>query len=171
MQSSPLPDPEKLEIRWPQAVKQGKPVDLRRLTNDPDPDVVSFVIDGEMGWVTATNASKQLLLGYIFSTSDYPWLNLWRYVIDGKPFARGMEFGTTGLHQPFKILAAKSRIFGRPIFAYLDAGESVTRKYTGFLTKVPNDFAGVSSVLYRDGKIVIRERGGRGREVTLAADR
>src|SRR5207253_8900331 len=58
MQSSPLPNPEQPEIRWPQAIKQGNPVDLRRLTNDPDPNVVSFVIDGEVGWVTATNASK-----------------------------------------------------------------------------------------------------------------
>src|SRR6266542_3280078 len=73
MQSSPLPNPEQPEIRWPQAIKQGNPVDLRRLTNDPDPNVVSFVMDGEVGWVTATNASKELLLGYIFSTTDYPW--------------------------------------------------------------------------------------------------
>ncbi|MEO6434544.1 MAG: hypothetical protein ABIP55_02130 [Tepidisphaeraceae bacterium] len=169
MQSSPLPDPEQPEVRWPQAIKQGKPVDLRRLTNDPDPNVVSFVMDGEVGWVTATGVSKGLLLGYIFSTADYPWLNIWRHVQAGKPLARGLEFGTTGLHQPFKILAAKPQIFGKPTFAYLDAGESATRRYTAFLTKVPNDFAGVSSVLYRDGGIVIQERGGNGREVTILA--
>ena len=169
MQSSPLPNPEQPEIRWPQAIKQGNPVDLRRLTNDPDPNVVSFVIDGEVGWVTATNASKELLLGYLFSTADYPWLNLWRHVQSGKPLARGLEFGTTGLHQPFKILTAKPFIFGKPTFAYLDAGEAATRRYTAFLTRAPNDFAGVSSVLYRDGSIVIRERGGKGREITILA--
>ena len=171
MQSSPLPNPEQPEIHWPQAINKGKPVDLRRLTNDPDPDVVSFVIDGAVGWVTATNASKQLLLGYLFSTADYPWLNLWRYVQDGKPFARGLEFGTTGLHQPFKILTAKAHVFGKPIFTYLDAGESATRRYTAFLTKVPNDFAGVDRVLYRDGKIIIHERGGSGRELAINAGR
>jgi hypothetical protein len=171
MQSSPLPNPEQPEIHWPQAIKEGKPIDLRRLTNDPDPNVVSFVMDGDVGWVTATNASKELLLGYLFSTADYPWLNLWRYVQAGKPNARGLEFGTTGLHQPFKILTAKAQIFGKPLFAYLDAGESATRRYTAFLTKVPNDFAGVNSVLYRDGKIIIQERGGSGREVTINAGR
>jgi len=169
MQSSPLPNPEQPEIHWPQAIKQGNPVDLRRLTNDPDPNVVSFTIDGEVGWVTATNASKELLLGYLFSTADYPWLNLWRHVQAGKPLARGLEFGTTGLHQPFKILIAKPQIFGRPTFDYLDAGESATRRYTAFLTKVPNDFAGVSSVLHRDGRIIIQERGGAGRQVTIIA--
>jgi hypothetical protein len=169
MQSSPLPNPEQLEIHWPQALQQGKPVDLRHLTDDPDPNVVSFVIDGDMGWVTATNAAKQLMIGYLFSTADYPWLNLWRHVQAGKPLARGLEFGTTGLHQPFKILAAKPLIFGRPTFAYLDAGESATRRYTAFLARVPDDFAGVQSVAYRDGRITVKERGPRGRELTLEA--
>ena len=171
MQSSPLPNPEQLEIRWPQAIKQGNPVDLRRLPSDPDPNVVSFVIDGEMGWVTATNASKELLLGYLFSTADYPWLNLWRHVQAGRPLARAFEFGTTGLHQPFTILTAKPRIFGKQTFAYLDAGASVTRRYTAFLTKVPMDFTGVSEVMQREGRIVIQERGGRGREITIPDDR
>ena len=59
MQSSPLPNPEQPEIRWPEAIKEGKPVDLRRLAADPDPNVTSFVIEGDLGWVAATNASKE----------------------------------------------------------------------------------------------------------------
>jgi hypothetical protein len=171
MQSSPLPNPEQIEIRWPQAINQGNPVDLRHLTTDPDPNVVSFVIDGEVGWVTAMNASKELLLGYIFSTIDYPWLNLWRHVQGGKPLARGLEFGTTGLHQPFKILTGKPQIFGKPTFAYLDSGESVTRRYTAFLTRIPNDFTGVGNITNRDGRIIIQERSGKRREVTITTGR
>jgi hypothetical protein len=168
MQSSPLPNPEQPETRWPQAIKQGQPVDLRHLTNDPDPNVVSFVVDGELGWVTATNASKELLLGYIWRTADYPWLNVWRHVANGKPLARGLEFGTTGLHQPFKVLIGKPSIFGRPTFTYLDAGDSATRSYAAFLVKVPRDFRGVDRVLSRSGQLVIYERAG-GRELTVPA--
>jgi hypothetical protein len=170
MQSSPLPNPEQPEIQWPQASKQGQPVDLRHLTSDPDPNVVSFVVDGELGWVTATSASKELLLGYIWRTADYPWLNIWRHVKDGKPLARGLEFGTTGLHQPFKVLTTKPSIFGRTTFTYLDAGESSTRSYAAFLVKVPRDFQGVDRVLYRAGQLFIHERGS-GREMTIPADR
>jgi hypothetical protein len=170
MQSSPLPNPEQPETRWPEAIKQGKPVDLRHLTSDPDPNVVSFVVDGDLGWVTATNASKELLLGYIWRTADYPWLNIWRHVADGKPLARGLEFGTTGLHQPFKVLIAKPSIFGRPTFTYLDAGDSATRSYAGFLVKVPRDFRGVDRVINRRGQLVIYERGGE-RQVPIPADR
>src|SRR5207237_1573042 len=85
MQSSPLPNPEKPEVRWPQAIGKSGSVDLHRLTDDPEPGVVSFVVDDEMGWVTATNASRELLLGYLFRTAEYPWLNIWRHVRAGKP--------------------------------------------------------------------------------------
>jgi hypothetical protein len=170
MQSSPLPNPEEVEIRWPDATKDGKPVDLRKLTTDPDPNVTSFVIDGDLGWVTAANASKELLLGYLFKTADYPWLNIWRHVQNGRPLARGLEFGTTGLHQPFPVLIGKPRIFGRPTFTYLDAGASAIRSYTAFLMKVPQDFGGVDRVVYRAGSIVVRERGGKGRELTMTAN-
>jgi hypothetical protein len=170
MQSNPMPNPEQAEMRWPRASKQGQPVDLRHLTSDPDPNVVSFVIDGEFGWITATNASKELLLGYIWRTADYPWLNIWRHVAEGKPLARGLEFGTTGLHQPFKVLTTKPSIFGQPTFTYLDAGESSTRSYAAFLVKAPRDFRGVDRVVYGGGQLVIHELGGE-RELTVQADR
>ena len=40
-----------------------------------------------------------------------------------------------------------------------------------FLIKVPQDFAGVNRLLYRAGTIVVQERGDKGRELTMAADR
>jgi hypothetical protein len=167
MQSSPLPNPESAAVKWPFALKDGAPVDLRRLTSDPNPAVSSFVIDDEYGWVTAVTASKNLLLGYIWKTSEYPWLNIWRHVQSGKPLARGLEFGTTGLHQPFGILVTKGSIFGRRLFAYLDAGESATRSYAAFLMETPGDFAGVESVAYSGGRLVVRERKQPARELAL----
>ena len=121
--------------------------------------------------MAATNASQELLIGYIFRTADYPWLNIWRHVQDGKPLARGLEFGTSGLHQPFPVLVSKPRILGRPTFAYLDAGESATRVYTAFLMKVPRDFTGVNQVLYRAASIVVQERGARSRELSIPVNR
>jgi hypothetical protein len=170
MQSTPLPNPEEPAVHWPQALRDGQPVSLRNLTDNPDPNVVSFVIDDEYGWVTAVNAARGLLLGYLWKTSDYPWLNIWRHVEDGKPLARGLEFGTTGLHQPFAVLLEKNRIFGRPIHAYLDAGESAARSYAAFLFAVPADFQGVAELRYESGRIVIREKTrGQARELAIPA--
>ena len=160
MQDSPLPNPEAPSVHWPQALKDGAPVNMRRLIDDPWPNVVSYTIDEDIGWTTAANAAKGLLLGYIWKTEEYPWFNAWRDVdAYNKPHARGLEFGTTGLHQPFAILTSKGRIFGRPLFAHIDTGQMVTKSYVMFLLKIPTDFAGASRVVYSENQIKVHERG------------
>ena len=159
MQSSPLPNPEEPAVFWPQALQDGQTVNLRHLTTDHEPEVVSFTIDDEYGWVAASTATKGLLIGYIWKTSDYPWLDIWRNAQNGKPAARGLEFGTTGLHQPVGILVSKGKIFGRPIFAYLDAGQTATRSYAAFLFRIPADYHGVERITYEGGRLTLHERG------------
>lgn len=160
MQSSPLPDPERPTVRWPAALHKGKQVDLRRLAHDPDPNVVSYEVLGKYGWTTACAPEQGRLIGYVWKASDYPWFNAWRHVEQGKPALRGLEFGTTGLHQPFPVLLAKGRIFDLPLYTYLDAGESVTRAYAAFLLRTPPGFKGVRSVSYEGGQITVEEQGG-----------
>jgi hypothetical protein len=168
MQSSPLPNPEVPAVVWPQALKDGQAVNLRHLTDDPMPNVVSYVIDDEYGWTTAASPSAGLLLGYVWKTADYPWFNAWRHVENGKPKARGLEFGTTGLHQPYPVLVKKGRIFGRPLFAYLDAGETQSRAYGCFLVRIPKDYKGVERIVLTNGQVAVYERGGApGREITI----
>ena len=176
MQSSPMPRPEDPTVVWPQALKDGAPVNLRHLTNDPMPNVVSFVVEEERGWVTAANPAKGLLIGYTWLTAEYPWLNIWRHVQDGRPLARGLEFGTTGLHQPFPALAKKGAIFGRPLFAYLDSGETQSRQYVVFLAEIPKDYKGVEGLKYATAfnlvQITLRERdGGSQRDLTVSSGR
>jgi hypothetical protein len=170
MQSSPLPNPEQPAILWPHALINGRTINLRHLTDDAAPDVASFTIDGEYGWVTASTASKGLLIGYIWKTSDYPWLNIWRNVINSKPAARGLEFGSTGLHQPVGILVAKGKIFDRSIYAYIDAGQTVTRSYAAFLWKIPSDYRGVDRITYESGHLTLHERASvPARDLSMAA--
>ena len=105
--------------------------------------------------MTAASPSKGLLVGYVWKTAEYPWLSIWRNSVNGKPLARGLEFGTTGLHQPYGVLVEKGRIFGRKLFDHLDAGESKTRSFTGFLAAIGRDFQGVQKVSTDDRKATI----------------
>jgi hypothetical protein len=158
-QGGPMPDPEEPSSYWPRAFnRDGQAVDLRQLVGDPEPAVASFAIEDEYGWVTAGTSKHRLLIGYLWRTRDYPWVSLWRDARNGKPVARGLEFGTTGLHQPFPILVQKGRIWDRPLYLYLDAGERTTRSYTAFLLEIPSDFAGVESITIAKGTLVLRER-------------
>src|SRR6185295_11276954 len=76
-QGASLPNPEEPAFFWPRALnRDGETVNLRRLTNDPNPNVVSYGIDEAYGWVTAATSAKGLLIGYLWKTSDYPWVSL-----------------------------------------------------------------------------------------------
>lgn len=161
MQSSPMPNPEYPTVVWPQALKDGVPVSLRYLTNDPLPNVVSYVVDDELGWTTIVTPGKALLLGYVWKTAHYPWFSVWRDVKDGKPSARGLEFGTTGLHQPYPILVQKGRIFGRQLFAFLDTAQTETRQYQVFLMKVPTALNGIDRMKREGGEFVFAGRDGK----------
>ncbi len=170
MQESPWPTPEEPVIYWPEIAYKGKLVDLRTLGGDHNPGVTSFVFkEGvQTGWVTAANPSQGLLIGYIWDLDEYPWLNIWRNSQNGEPAARGLEFGTTGLHQPFGKMVEKGRMFGEPLFEYIDAGETITKSYTAFLAEIPGDYRGVAGITHTDGRIVLRERGDNGRVIELS---
>ena len=168
-QGGSMPTPEEPSFYWPRALtRDGESVNLRHLTGNPDPNVVSFAIDEEQGWITAASPSKGLMVGYLWRAQDYPWVSVWRDVRDGKPAARGLEFGTTGLHQPFPILIKKGRVFERPTLEYLDAGAKATRSYAVFLMRIPSNYAGVENVSLHEGRLVVRERGaGADRELSM----
>jgi hypothetical protein len=168
-QGGSLPSPEEPVIYWPKIVYKGNLVDLRLLKDDPEPGVTSFAFaEGEeYGWVTAANPGKRLLIGYFWKLSDYPWLNIWRHARQGKPVARGMEFGTTGLHQPFATLFARGRIFDRPLFEYIDAGQTIVKTYTAFLAEIPVDYRGAGSLDLDSEEIVLRELGASGRDIRI----
>ncbi len=168
MQETPAPHFETPEVRWPNAKKKdGTTVNMRHLTNDATPAVVSYLIEEEYGWTTAVNAEQQLLIGYIWPSKDYPWFDAWRHVAEDKPFARGLEFGTTGLHQPGPVLVQKGKIFDQHIFKFIDADETQLFSYANFLMKVPRDFNGVRNIEYKDGKLTVQERDGKTRNITM----
>ena len=105
--------------------------DVRCLTNDSTPDVVSYAINEDIGWVTAANPAKGPLIGHVWQAEEYPWLNIWRGLDNGVPAMRGIEFGATGLHEPHPMLLRKGTVFDHPIYRYIDADEGQPRSSLG----------------------------------------
>jgi hypothetical protein len=153
-------------FNWPTAEHNGKKVNLRQFENEW-PAVSSFVYDqnDEYGWVTACNPSEKLMVGYIWKTEDYPWINFWRSMENGIPLAFGMEFGTTGLHEPFPVVARKGKIFGRNIYAFIDADEIISKSFTAFLAEIPEDYNGVEKIEVNDFQFVIKEKSKTSRDI------
>lgn len=166
------PPPKSPSFHWPIAVdKHGAKVDMRTLIDNESPNVVSYVVNDKYGWVTAHSPENSLLIGYIWQSAHYPWIDLWRQVRDGKPNARGLEFGTTGLHQPFPMLTKQLRIFDRPLFEHLDAGAATTKSYGVFLLSTPDGFRGVNDIRVVGTRLeVVERRSAHPRTLTIAID-
>ena len=98
------------------------------------------------------------MLGYVWKTQDYPWVNYWRSMNNGTPLAFGIEFGTTGLHEPLPIVAKKSRIFGSNIFDFIDANEEINKSFIAFLATIPSDYQGVKEVILNNSELIIIEK-------------
>jgi hypothetical protein len=153
-------------LSWPEVVHNGEKVSLRQFQNEW-PRVSSFIYNQNeiYGWVTVCNPGKKLMLGYIWKTDDYPWINFWRSMENGVPVAFGIEFGTTGLHEPFPVVAKKGKIFDRNVYAYIDANEIISKSFTAFLAKIPEDYKGVEEIKIEESIFVIKEKSNISRDI------
>lgn len=180
-QTRPYPQPntrpgERLSggqnFTWPMAPgKDGKSIDLRRTPDDPRyVDHAATLIDpsSKLGWVTALNPDKRLILGYIFKREEYPWLQHWGNYPATKKMARGMEFGTQPYDVPRREAVGAGTMFDTPTYRWLPAKSKIETRFLMFYTRVPEGFGKVDEVRLEEGRIVIEDRGGK-KQVTLAA--
>lgn len=162
-QSGTLPPTPGDVITWPEDIVDGDLTDLRYLKTDHswNSSVVSFVLDQteEHRWVTIVNPSLNLMLGYIWPASEFPWLNMWLRLKDGAPFARGLEFGTTGLHKTWPEILETEQIFGKRLYEEIGVNDTVIKTYYTFMTQVPSDYEGVEAVSMNNNKIRIEPYG------------
>lgn len=118
---------------WRQRVRLDK-------SNTGDTGVYSFVVkrSDPLGWIAAYSPKHNLLLGYVWVRRDYPWINIWQHYIDSGIKYRGLEFGTTGVHQSFNKIIANRRIeiFDESVSDYLDAGTRTHKVYMSYLLRV-----------------------------------
>lgn len=159
-------DQENPVLHWPEAINKGERVSLRQFQNEW-PRVSSFVYNHneKYGWVTACNTKENLMLGYLWKTEDYPWINFWRSMKNGIPLAFGMEFGTTGLHEPFTVVARKGKIFDQNIYAFIDADEVIQKSFIAFLARIPEDYKGVKKIEINNSFMLIKERNKNSRDI------
>ena len=166
---NPMPILEEPIVYWNHIVKNGKVEDLRKLVPGDSPKVVSFICgkDAPLGWITASNPGKNLLIGYVWSTRDYYWIRHWYHIVENKALARGLEFGTTPLPLPFGDILKKGPIFDMPTILYLDSEEKTEKEYIAFLLEIPDTFQGVESVANDNNLITVTEKN-TGQKYTLS---
>lgn len=141
---------------WPKAIIEKSNNILLERPLPCSTGVYSYITDAQSayGWITAYSPEHQTLLGYIWKRETYPWINHWIHWQDGTILYRGLEFGTTGLHHNYKTIVQANalKMLDETTCFMLDAKESRSFSYAGFLATVPN-FSGISDV-YVNGKVI-----------------
>ena len=118
-------------------------------------------------YVTAIHPEKKLIVGWIWRTADFPWLQNWENYPENGKLARGLEFSTQPYDIPRRQAVDMHSLFGAPTYQWLPAKSTVEKNWAMFYAPAPEGMTKVSDVRVNDGQILIED--GAGRRVTLRA--
>jgi hypothetical protein len=164
--------PSNQEFSWPDApTLDGGQVDLRAAPvppNSMDHTAHRLDPDRQYAYVTALHPEKRLLLGYMFPTEQYPWLQIWEHYPPTGVMARGLEFGSQAFDLPRRDVITENQIFGQSLYRWLPAKSKIDGNYLMFWTRTPEGFLGVDDIEWRDGRLHVQDQSS-GNSLTLNA--
>lgn len=166
-----LGDASGAEFRWPEGMAETR-IDLRtvrRLERGPG-YVNNFLVDPErrFGYFVAMHPGYGILLGYLFSRAEFPWLNIWE---ENSPamLTRGMEFSNTPTHGTMRALVAVPMLWGTAAYEWLEGRGSLRKRFAAFAVRAPEGWGGTSDLRVREDRLEIVEAGP-GRVITVDFD-
>src|SRR5262245_43975253 len=159
---------------WPLApALGGESIDVRPTPDRmPIGDHTTSLMDPSrrLVFVTALNADRQVLLGYVFRRAEYPWTQLWESYPSADRLARGLEFSTQPFDLPRRDVIQTNALFDTPTYRWLPAKSKITSAFLMFYTRTPDRFQTVSDVVLDGGKLTVEDRAS-GTRVVLAVSR
>ena len=166
------------DFRWPLAPgADGAKIDLSRPFIKSGRGFLVTVLlrpDREVQYIAALNTRENLIMGYCFRRTDFPWVAVWEENCartespwNGKCQSRGLEFGSTPFPVGRREAFANGPLFGAPCFSVVPAKGQVTVHYVSFLAAVPKGFADVRRIDVENRKIVVEGRTRKGKPAML----
>ena len=114
----------------------------------------------EWVWFTVLNTRTHLLLGYVFRSEEFPWVQSWENYPPSGKLARGLEFSTQPFDVPKRQVVTENSLFSAPTYRWLPAKSTITGHFLLFYTKVPDNWRKVDDVTYSPGAITIKSAEG-----------
>ncbi len=162
------------DFTWPDAPGlDGSTVNLRIVPENPhftDHSATLMDLSKPLAWATAIHVKKNLIVGWIFRTSDYFWIQNWNSFGNVERLARGLEFSTQPYDVPRREVLSTPALFGAPTYRWLAAKGKIESHFLMFYAHAPAGFAKVDEVRVENGKIVLEDKTA-GKTITLAASR
>jgi hypothetical protein len=166
--------PSLVDFNWPMApTRDGHVLDMRSAPLRPgELEHSTSLLDTSrrLGFVTALNMDKKLLIGWVFRREEYPWVQTWLSYPAENRMVRGLEFATQPFDLPRAEVLRSGPLFDTPVFRILPAKSRITSSFLMFYTRVPDGFGKVDDVRHEGGKLTIEDRGAK-KTITLAASR
>ena len=169
-----------VEFQWPYAESiEGERVNLSQpFTSDGTGFVASLLAgsDRASAFAVVHNRRHQLVAGYSFNPTLFPWIALWEenrareYAPWNKRTrARGVEFGTSPM--PLGLARAREmrRLFDTPALCSIPARASIQTQYDLFLHPVPSEWSQIKDVRQTEHTLVVQ--GDRDEEIKLQRGR
>jgi len=160
------------DFTWPMApTPDGRLIDLRAAPASPNSvDHVTALIDTRqrLGWATALNLDKRLLIGWIFRREEFPWVQDWESYPPTLKMARGLEFSTQPYDVPRRQSISLGRMFDAPTYRWLPAKSKIGSAFVMFWTRAPEGMTKVDEVTLENGRLTVVDRRA-GKRIELAA--
>ena len=162
------------DFTWPDAPGlDGSAVNLRIVPEDPhytDHSATLMDLSKPLAWATAIHVKKNLIVGWIFRTADYFWIQNWNSFGNAERLARGLEFSTQPYDVSRREVLSTPALFGAPTYRWLTAKGKIESHFLVFYAHAPAGFSKVDEVRVENGKIVLEDRRA-GKTITLPASR
>jgi len=160
------------DFTWPMAPGlDGTTIDLRQTPDNPHfVDYTTTLMDPsrELGWATAINLKRNLIIGWVFRRAEFPWLmNYDGYPSTGK-LSRGFEFATQPFDGPRRESVSLGRMFDTPTFRWLPAKSKIDSRFLMFYARTPRGFDKVDDIRLENGRLVVEDRAA-GKRIILPA--
>ncbi len=149
---------------WPIVKKNKQKINISK-SKDQESIVATFILPAneKIGWVITHSPVQQLLFGYCWLITDYPWLNIWKHVEQDKTIYTGLEFGTTGVHLSLQeTMLHYTQIWNRKTYELLYPKAKIVKGYWSFLAPlkgVNNVVKNISYELLKNAIIIQPEMG------------
>ncbi len=165
LQKFSYPEPEKYSFEWPMVNIPAENISTDFSKSDHGFNGVTthtFKEQDTIGWIVVFSPENKLMFGYVWHTSEYPWLNVWHHEENGKVKAKGLEFGTTGIGRSYEDLVMNdTRFYGQTSYEFIDAGESVSKQYYCFLMPTNSNDVEVQNIVltHEELQVELLEKG------------
>ena len=118
----------------------------------------------EYTWFTMYHQDLKLLIGYIFSKDENPWIGDWQenhrsqaLPRNGKTVAWGLEVGTTPFGSGIKNIEQEP-VFNTKTYDWIGANQKKQQSYLIFLMEVEDGFHGVKHLELEKEAIILEEK-------------